>query len=653
MTPGTKLGSYDILSQSGAGGMGEVYRGRDPKVGRDVAIKVLPEAFARDGGKSAPRVRPRIVTPAAVVTLVALLLAVAPQVLAQQRNVDDFFRDFTDDWVRHDPNQAAATHYFSGDEQDQLERQLTPVDTREWQLDRLRRAKQGLAELAKFDRAQMTDAQRLSADLMQWQLGMVVRSDAYRDYMFPIEQFQGANISLVSNLTVRRTIATPRDAENYLAALGQVRARMTDAMNVARREDSEHIIPPRFILQATIKQMEEFIAPAPAQNTFVTVYNQKMMAVTAISPAQRQKFRTGAEKIVGEQIYPVWKEAISLLQSQIPKATDDAGLWRLKGGDQAYANELRQFTTTNLTAEQIHEIGLQRVKEIEAQMDGILRIMGRNDGTVQQRIDKLRQEMSYPNTTSEESRNQIMVDINGIISDAQKRSAALFDEHPRAPVVAQPYPAFREANAASTYAAPAPDGSRPGIFQFPRRPDKMTKFGLRSEVYHETVPGHHFQIGLEVENNSLPRFRQIGAFGGISAFVEGWGLYAEHLASESGWYDGDPAGLLGQLNFELFRARRLVVDTGIHAEHWTRQQAIDYGIEPSEVERYVVFPGQACSYMIGELKIIELREKTKKALGDKFSLNAFHDVVLNTGTVPLDLLQAQVEAYIRSASGKP
>jgi uncharacterized protein (DUF885 family) len=173
---------------------------------------------------------------------------------------------------------------------------------------------------------------------------------------------------------------------------------------------------------------------------------------------------------------------------------------------------------------------------------------------------------------------------------------------------------------------------------------------LRSLVYHETVPGHHFQIALEVENKTLPRFRQIRAFGGISAFSEGWGLYAEHLAAESGWYSDDVEGLLGELNSELFRARRLVVDTGIHAQHWTRQQAIDYGIEPSEVERYVVWPGQACSYMIGELKIVELRDKAKKELGDRFSIKQFHDVVFDTGTVPLDLLGRQVDAYIRSAA---
>jgi uncharacterized protein (DUF885 family) len=187
------------------------------------------------------------------------------------------------------------------------------------------------------------------------------------------------------------------------------------------------------------------------------------------------------------------------------------------------------------------------------------------------------------------------------------------------------------------------------VIQIPLRPEMMTKFALRSLIYHEGVPGHHFQIALEAEDKTLPRFRQVRAFGNISALGEGWGLYAERLAAESGWYEGDPEGQLGQLYDALWRARRLVVDTGLHAKHWTRQQAIDYGIEASEVERYVVFPGQACSYMIGQLKIVELREKARKALADKFSLREYHDVVLDTGTVPLEILERQVDAYIASA----
>jgi uncharacterized protein (DUF885 family) len=248
-----------------------------------------------------------------------------------------------------------------------------------------------------------------------------------------------------------------------------------------------------------------------------------------------------------------------------------------------------------------------------------------------------------------EGRAAIMAEINRILADSLKRSTILFDRVPKGQVIAQPYPEFRWANAAASYTPPLQDGSRPGIFQMPLRPDELTRFGLRTLVYHETVPGHHYQIALMGEDPNLPKFRQIRAFGLISSITEGWALYAERLAAEDGWYADDPEGHLGQLEAALFRARRLVVDTGLHVKGWTRQQAIDYGIVPSEVERYVVNPGQATAYMIGKLRILELREKARAALGPKFSLKAFHNAVLAVGAVPLPMLDVAIDAYIASA----
>jgi uncharacterized protein (DUF885 family) len=568
----------------------------------------------------------------------------------QQRNIDDFFRDFTAEWVRGNPNLATSSRYFRGEEQDRLEQQLTP-ETEAYRRARIQLARKGLVELGTFDHARMTESQQVSADLMRWQLDTLVREEPYLDYGFPLQQMNGANITLVEVLTVRHPVANEQDAVHYVAALGQVVARMDEAIAAARRLSARNVIPPKFILQATIKQMQSFAGVTPAQNPFVVVFGQKMQAVTSISDTRRAELLAKAEQIVNEQVNPAWRKAIALLESQLPRSKDEAGLWRLKGGADAYASSLRRFTTTNLTADEIHQIGLREVDRIEKEMDAILRRLGRSEGSVKDRIEKLKQDLGYPRT--EEGRTVIMRDVEGILRDAEKRSALLFENTPKSPVVAQPFPRFREANAAANYNSPAPDGSRPGTFQIPLRPERMTKFGLRSLVYHETVPGHHFQIALQVENTDLPRFRQIGAFGGISALTEGWGLYAERLSAESGWYEGDPEGLLGQLDSSLFRARRLVVDTGLHAKHWTRQQAIDYGIEASEVERYVVYPGQACSYMIGQLKIVELRDKARKAIGDRFSLKDFHNCVLHTGTVPLEILERQVDAYIRSKSEKP
>jgi len=575
----------------------------------------------------------------------AALCAVA--VHGQPRQIDDFFRDFTAEWVRDNPNLATRSRYFTGADQDRLERRLTP-ESDDYRRARIALARRGLSDLGAFDRARMSVAQRVSADLLRWQLDTTVGEEPYLDYSFPLQQMNGVNVGVVEGLTVAHPLASDRDAVNYLAALGQVAARMEEAIARSRRLAAKAIIPPTFILNATIKQLRSFADNAPAQNPFVVTFAQKMEGVTAMSAARRTQLRAEAEKVVSAQVYPVWRKAIAELESQRPRSTNDAGLWRLEGGGAAYAYFLRRFTTTNLSGEQIHEIGLREVERLEKEMNAILRSLGRTDGPLNARIETLKKDLGYPIT--EEGRTSIMAEVNRILRDAQTRSAALFNQVPKSPVVAQPFPRFRETNAAANYNSPAPDGSRPGTFQYPRRVERMTKFGLRSVVYHETVPGHHFQIALQVENKDLPRFRQIGAFGGISALSEGWGLYAERLAAESGWYGDDIEGRLGQLDAELFRARRLVVDTGLHAKHWTRQQAIDYGIEASEIERYTVFPGQACSYMIGELKILELRDKAQAALGAKFSVREFHNAVLRTGTVPLELLERQIDAYIRTAS---
>jgi uncharacterized protein (DUF885 family) len=576
----------------------------------------------------------------------ALLLAAVVTVPAQ-RSIDDFFRDFTTEWVRMNPNQAASTRLFTGDEQRQFERQITPL-TPEWRRRRVALAERSLDELNRIAKqVRLTDGQQVSADLMRWQLETAIRSDRYNDYFFPFEQFGGANVGLVSLMTVSHPLATMADAENYVARLGQFAPRVDEAITEARRIAGLGLIPPRFILRATLAQMQQFVATPPAQNPLVAAFANRMASAPAIPEARRPQLAAEAEKVVAAAIYPAWQRAIAVVQPLEAKATDDAGLWRFKDGAAAYAEMLRRFTTTSLSAEEIHQIGLNEVARIEKEMDAILRKLGRGQGSVKDRVAQLKKDLSYPLT--EDGRAQIMGDVDEIMHDAEKRAAPQFDRRPEAPVVARPFQRFQEANAAANYTAPARDGSRPGVFQIPLRPERMTKFSLRSLVYHETVPGHHFQVALELENTALPQFRQIRAFGPISAFSEGWGLYAERLAAELGWYEGDPEGLLGQLDSALFRARRLVVDTGLHAKRWTRQQAIDYGIEASEVERYVVNPGQACSYMIGQLKMVDLREKARAALGSRFSIREFHNVVLGTGSVPLELLERQVDAYIRRA----
>ena len=574
-------------------------------------------------------------------------LWIASASAAQQRSIDDFFRQLSDGWVRLNPNLAVSTRYFSGEEQDRLEQQMTSY-TDAAVRERSEYIRQGLTELARFDWKRLSVSERLSAELLRYQLQELIEAEKYEEFEFPLNQFGGANISLVNALSVQHAIRTPKDASHYVIRLGQVAPRMAEAVADARERATKDLIPPRFILNLTITQMRRFVETPVAENPLVTSLSEGTSRIKELAPANRRSLVSQAERTLSDAVYPEWRAAIAFLETLLPRSADLAGLWRFEGGAKAYAHFLRAYTTTNLTPDEIHEIGLRQVDQLEREMDKLLRKLRRSNGSVNARIEQLRKDLSYPLT--EDGRKQIMADTDRLIREAERRSAMQFDTRPKSPVIAQPYPRFGEANAAASYTAPPLDRSRPAIFQIPLRPDRMTKFGLRTLVHHETVPGHHFQIALLVEDPSLPKFRQVRLFGGISATTEGWALYAERLAAESGWYKDDPEGLLGQMEAELFRARRLVVDTGLHAKRWTREQAIDYGVSPSEVERYVVYPGQACSYMIGQLKILELRDRVNGQLKERYSERAFHNVVLGVGAVPLEMLEREVARHIRTVT---
>lgn len=571
------------------------------------------------------------------------LLAVSGPCLAQREDLHALFETFTDDWVRGNPNQAVSAGYFAGELQNRMEQQLTP-QTLAWDLEQVALARRGLAELALIATDDFTADDALAAELMQWQLEMVVEAGQWLDYDFPVNQYNGANVGQVNALTVVHPFIEADDARNYVLRLAQLDDRLDEALARARALDEKGLRPPAFIVRATISQLQRFIAPAPEANPLSTTLAEKSLAIPELDAAERAALAARTVALVRDEVYPAWREALAFMQAQLPRTTEDAGAWRLPNGDDYYAHRLRRFTTTTLSAEEIHAIGLAEVARIEAEMGGLLDQLGIPEGTLIERAAELERRMAFPNT--EAGRAALMARIDEILADARQRTAALFDMRPLTPVIARPYPEFRWANAPASYTSPPLDRSRPGIFQMPLRPERLTEFELRTLVYHETVPGHHYQIALTTENENLPRFMQIRALGGISAITEGWALYSERLAAESGWYEGDIAGRVGQLNSALFRARRLVVDTGLHAMGWTRQQAIDYGIEASEVERYVMNPGQACSYMIGQLKLVELRERMRAALGEDFSIREYHTLVLRSGIVPLEILERIVDREI-------
>jgi len=576
----------------------------------------------------------------------------SPAPAASSPDFDGWADGFAEEWMRASPQLATRSQYFSGAEQESLDRQLSMIGEWDWTFgskalaDRAAQARRGLEALDRFNTASLTPQQRTSAAVIRWSLEDVVRVAEFPHYRYVFDQFNGFQLDLINALTQSHPIRRARDVESYLARLSLVAGRVDEAIAEARAAQAAGVLPPRVIIQRMIEQLDGFLKTPARENVFVTTLGTRISSMKEpVSDDVRASSMSAAEKTVGEAIIPAYQRIRAMLQEQLPTATDDAGVWRLPRGAEYYAAQLATYTNTRLTADEIHAIGLREVARIEGEMDAILRQLGYANGTVKERYRQL--EAAVQPKGAGDPRPQILADAEKWVRDAEKRAALVFDKTPRAPVEVRREPAFSEKTAAAHYSDPASDGSRPGIYYLPLPGPPYELVRMRSLAYHEAVPGHHFQIAMQQEAD-LPRYRRLLVFGGSSAFIEGWGLYAERLADENNWYEGDPHGRLGFLQMQLLRARRLVVDTGIHAKRWTRQQVIDYGITPQEADRYIAWPGQACAYMIGQLRIIELREQARMALGDRFSIKAYHNLVLETGSVPLEVLGQEVDRWIAS-----
>ena len=521
------------------------------------------------------------------------LAAAAPLPAAETPSIDRFFDDFLRKWVMADPEQASQLRIFSGAEQERLDGQLSEIGE-EAAHARIARAREGLAGLRQFDRSTLTPEQRLSAEMFEYQLTDIVKEEPFLAYNFPLNQMRGVQARLPTLLTDIHPMRTRQDAANYLARLEAAGSKIDQALALTRLRARQGVRLPGFIAVETIGQMKRFTAPDPGENILVTSFARRVKLIDSIDPKDQANMIARAQQIVRSSVYPAYHRAIDGLATDNAKATEDAGLWRFPNGAEAYAFFLRRFTTTNMTADEIHQTGLDEVARIGAEMDRLFQKLGYTEGTVMQKWEKLQDDNVYPE--GPDVRTQVLADYQKFLDQNYERSLAVFDRRPKTKCIVQRIPEFQEANAAANYQGPAQDGSRPGIVRVPLRGPRFPKPGMRNLMTHEGIPGHHFQIALQVEMTSLPAFRRLGALGGLSAYTEGWGLYAERLGGEMGWYRDDPVSDLGHLNGEYFRAKRLVTDTGIHAKHWTREQAIAYGIQQSETDRYVVMPGQACSY---------------------------------------------------------
>jgi uncharacterized protein (DUF885 family) len=482
----------------------------------------------------------------------------------------------------------------------------------------------------------LTPQQRTEAATLRWSLQSSVASEPFEDHNFAFNQMRGPQVQYISFMSEAHPMRNPADVLAYVARLRQIDQRMDEALVRSRAAVAKGLLPPRFILEKARTQVQDFLVPSAAQNLFVETLKNRSASIEGLSPSDRDSAIAETLDLVEKRIRPAWQRVEAFLNEIWSRTTADAGLWRLPNGDKSYAQALATFTTTTLSADEIHALGLREVARIEGEMDAVFKGMGRSEGSVKARMTALNAELQPP--ASPDPRPGLIEKHKAYVADNIRRSQAFFNLLPKAPVEVRREPPLTEKTAAAHYSMPAPDGSRPGVFWAPLPGPTYAVASMRSLAVHEAVPGHHYQLALQQEQTQLPRWRQRRIFGGGSAHSEGWALYAERLAIDNGWYQGDPAALLGALDSQLFRARRLVVDTGLHAKKWTREQAIDYGIGAQEVERYVAMPGQACAYMIGMLRLLQLREEARKAQGAGFDVKAFHDVLLTTGSVPLDVL---------------
>ncbi len=519
-------------------------------------------------------------------------------------------------------------------------------------------ARSALKEMrARFDPAQLTPENRLSYRLFEKRAERNEAAFKYNDYGYVFDQMNGAQSELPAFLINIHRVDNKSDARAYVSRLYGIGPGMNQAIEQAKARAGQGIMPPKWVYPYVINDARNVITGAPFDSgpdaPLFADFKGKVGKLN-ISQIEKDLLIADAAQALNSAVKKAYEALISEMTAQEKVAGTDDGVWRFKDGAGYYAERLANYTTTNMTPEQIHQLGLAQVARIHKEMGVVQKKMGVK-GDLQAFFKYMRTEPKFYAPETAEGRALYL-------SETQKAKDAItpllpkwFGTLPQAPLVVKPVEAFREKSAGKAfYQSPAPDGSRPGTYY--ANLYKMADMPL-TEVealfYHEGVPGHHLQLAIQTELKGVPAFRK---FGGVTAYSEGWGLYSEKLAKDMGLYT-DPARDFGRLQLELHRAIRLVVDSGLHYKRWSRETAIKYVEDNSAdapggivkaIERYIIYPGQATAYMVGRLKISELRDKAQKALGKKFDIRGFHDTVLKSGPVPLDVLEEQVDAWIAS-----
>ena len=513
-----------------------------------------------------------------------------------------------------------------------------------------------LEVLEDYDRDALTDDQQLSYDVLHWYLKNQVEGERFIYHNYPVNQLFGVQSDLPSFMLSAHQIGHPEDARNYILRLSRFPEKFAGLIESLQLREQRRILPPRFAVDKVLEEMRAFIAVPPTEHVLYTNLSDKLAGLEDLPDGLGAALLEDAANEIEASVYPSYRQLIQYFERLRFKAAENHGVWALPSGSDFYNWTIAQHTTTRLDAESIHEIGLNEVKRIEREMDALLDAEGYRSGTVGERMRALGQESRFRFPDTAAGRAQIINEFQVIIDQIDAGIDPYFGVRPKVGVEVRRVPEFRERTAPGAYYEQPPlDGSQPGVFFVNlRNTDEVQRFSMRTLAYHEAVPGHHFQIAIQQELTGVPIFRKVLPF---TAFVEGWALYAERLAKEMGFTE-DPYDDLGRLQDELFRAVRLVVDTGLHHKRWSREEAIAYMRAitgrpetdiVAEVERYLVLPGQALAYKIGMLRMLELRDRARRRLGNRFDIKAFHDRVLSGGSLPLTVLEREVDRYISDA----
>ncbi|MDP4654155.1 MAG: DUF885 domain-containing protein [Alphaproteobacteria bacterium] len=519
----------------------------------------------------------------------------------------------------------------------------------------LEMTKRHLAIVKAIDQSNLNDAAKLNIAMFIEQSEQQIEADKWRYHSYPINQMRGVHSMIPSFLINQHLIADSAEAQAYIGRIAHSTGVIDQLLEQLKVREEKGIVPPKFVFPLVLKAIDNIISGAPFSegddSTILADFSQKVRAIN-LSADETDKLIADARAALQNNLAPSYQKLRSYLTELEAGADDKDGVWKFPEGEAFYNFALKRTTTTDLTANEIHDIGLAEVARIQNEMREIMQKVG-FAGDLKAFFDFTRNDAQFYYPETAEGKQAYIDEATALINTMKGRLDELFITKPKADLLVKAVEPFREASAGQAfYQSPAPDGSRPGTyFANLYRMSDMAKYQMESLAYHEGIPGHHMQISIAQELENMPKFR---LFGGYTVFSEGWGLYSELVPKEIGMYS-DPYADFGRLSGELYRACRLVVDTGIHAKRWSREKALAYmadnvphseGYNVRQIERYIVMPSQATAYKIGMLKILELRATATEALGDKFDIRQFHDVVLRDGSVSLSILENNVKKWI-------